>query len=277
MISDRFLVVKPEGHFPGRKVGMSFYYKMYKNKELVERLVEFLRSGMGIENSKIFCTSLNGTLPTGRDFVEIIKQEVKEREMVMALITPEYLKSQFCMMELGAAWVEAEYLCVILAGGVDYEDLSGSPLRGIQMRRIDKEEDLCAVYGEMVMQKLASVDIAQFNKKMQEFLQHAVTYGTKARKLICPDSDGYYKVVVGKERTVPAPYRCYKIKGRLDIETADGSDARENHWIFYKSGVYEDLKEGDVVLLKVGKTERRYFQDIGWARNIYPSEIQVDV
>ena len=121
-----------------------------KNKELVERLVEFLRSGMGIENSKIFCTSINGTLPTGKDFVQIIKQEVKEREMVIALITPEYLESQFCMMELGAAWIEAEYLCPILAGGVEYRDLSESPLQGIQMRKIDKEEDLCAVYNEKI-------------------------------------------------------------------------------------------------------------------------------
>lgn len=79
-----------------------------KNRELVEQFVEFLKLGMGVENSRIFCTSENGTLPTGRNFVEIIRQEVQEREMVIALITPEYLQSRFCMMELGAAWVEAQ-------------------------------------------------------------------------------------------------------------------------------------------------------------------------
>lgn len=248
-----------------------------KNRELVERLVEFLRSGMGIENSKIFCTSLNGALPTGRDFVQIIRQEVKEREMVMALITPEYLKSQFCMMELGAAWIEAEYLCPILAGGVDYQDLSESPLRGIQMRKIDKEEDLCAIYDEMVMQKLVSVNSAQFNKKMQEFLKYAAAYSREEEQMIYPDSHGYYKVMVEKERAVPTPYRCYKIKGKLDIGTADGPDGSESHWIFYKAGVFSDLKKGDVVFLKVGKTERRHFSDIGWARNIYPDEMYADV
>ena len=79
-----------------------------KNGELVEQFVEFLKLGMGIENSRIFCTSENGTLPTGRHFVEIIKREVQKREMVIVLITPEYLKSRFCMMELGAAWVVAQ-------------------------------------------------------------------------------------------------------------------------------------------------------------------------
>ena len=248
-----------------------------KNKELVERQVEFLRSGMGIENSKIFCTSINGTLPTGKDFVQIIKQEVKEREMVIALITPEYLESQFCMMELGAAWIEAEYLCPILAGGVEYRDLSESPLQGIQMRKIDKEEDLCAVYNEMVKQGRASLDIVQFNKKLQEFLKYAVTYGRQEERATCPDSNGYHKVVIEEERTVPAPYRCYKIKGRLDIEAADGADDKESHWIFYKAGVFADLKKGDVVFLKVGKTERKYFADIGWARNIYPDKMYKDV
>jgi hypothetical protein len=41
--------------------------------------------------------------------------------------------------------------------------------------------------------------------------------------------------------------------------------------------VFADLKKGDVVFLKVGKTERKYFADIGWARNIYPDKMYKDV
>ena len=39
-----------------------------KDRELVEQIVELLQLGMGVEPSKIFCTSLEGTLPTGEDF-----------------------------------------------------------------------------------------------------------------------------------------------------------------------------------------------------------------
>ncbi len=254
-----------------------------KNGELVEQFVEFLKLGMGIENSRIFCTSENGTLPTGRHFVEIIKREVQKREMVIALITPEYLKSRFCMMELGAAWVVAQYLCPILAGRVDYKDLDDTPLAGMQMRKIDSEDDLCAVYDEMVRQEFVSVNIAQFNKKRIDFMkrisaveseQACETSAMEEGGRHHSDSEGYYNVIVEEERSVPAPYKCYKIKGRLSL-TMEEQDDTKGHWIFYRKDAFGPLKAGDHVCLKVAKTEKRYFPDIGWARNIYPEDMHV--
>lgn len=256
-----------------------------KNRELVEQFVEFLKLGMGVENSRIFCTSENGTLPTGRNFVEIIRQEVQEREMVIALITPEYLQSRFCMMELGAAWVEAQYLCPLLAGGVDYKDLDDTPLAGLQMRKIDSEDDLCAIYDEMVRQEFVSMKTAQFNKKRREFMKgissvktvrSSETSGMEESGQYHLDSEGYYNIVVEEERSVPAPYKCYKIKGRLPLATEETDDT-EGHWIFYRKDAFALLKAGDHVRLKVGKTEKRYFPDIGWARNVYPEDMQVIV
>ncbi len=256
-----------------------------KNRQLVEQFVEFLKLGMGIDNGRIFCTSINGTLPTGTNFVEVISREVQEREMVIALITPEYLESRFCMMELGAAWIEAQYLCPILAGGVDYSDLKDTPLAGVQMRKIDSEDDLCAVYDEMVRQEFVSVNIAQFNKKRAEFLKELTAVepeqGCEAvdleeSGLYRPDSEGYYYVTVEKERPVPAPYKCYKIKGRLFLGTEEKDDTL-SHWIFYQKDVFVSLKAGDRVCLKVAKTQRRFFPDIGLARNIYPENMHVMV
>ena len=196
-----------------------------KNGELVEQFVEFLKLGMGIENSRIFCTSENGTLPTGRHFVEIIKREVQKREMVIVLITPEYLKSRFCMMELGAAWVVAQYLCPILAGGVDYKDLDDTPLAGMQMRKIDSEDDLCAVYDEMVRQEFVSVNIAQFNKKRIDFMkkisaveseQACETSAMEEGRRHHSDSEGYYNVIVEEERFVPSFRKQYTVVGIVE-------------------------------------------------------------
>lgn len=244
-----------------------------KNKELVEQLVELLKLGMGVDNSKIFCTQLKGTLPTGKDFVSKIKEEVQKREMVIAIITPEYLKSVFCMMELGAAWVGAEYLCPILAGGVKYEDLAGSPLSGIQMRMIDSKEDWYVVYDELVRQGIILTNTAQFSKKLDDFMQYAVFCPKKSSHLISPDAKGYYCVEIEKERKVPPLYKCYLIKGKLDLKESGEQTEDESHWIFYNKGVYDDLRPGDKVRLKVCKTDRKYFADIGWARNIYPDDM----
>lgn len=247
-----------------------------KNKELVERIVALLQLGMGVESSKIFCTSLNGTLPTGKNFVEIIKENVRKQEMVMAVITPEYLKSQFCMMELGAAWIEAEYLCPILADGVDFKDLENSPLSGIQMKKIDEKDDWYVIYDELISQQIISTNTAQFNKQLQKFMDYIAACAKEDAALHSPDASGYYNVVIEKERNVPAPYKCYKIKGRLYIEKVKEQIESESHWIFYKEGVYDALRVGDKVRLKIGRTERKHYDDIGFARNIYPDEMYVE-
>lgn len=246
-----------------------------KNSALVERIVELLQSGMGIERSKIFCTSLNGTLPTGKNFIEIIKDKVQNQQMVMAIITPEYLQSQFCMMELGAAWIKSEYLCPILADGTVYSDLANSPLAGIQMRRADYEDDWYAIYDELIEQQMIPINTAQFRKKLQNFIKSIPSGPTKNTLLSTPDLNGYYDVSIEKERAVPSPFQCYKIKGKLSIAGAEEFIESESHWIFYKTGVFNTLKAGDQVRLKIAKTERRYFNDIGFARNIYPEEMYV--
>ncbi|MCM1161340.1 MAG: toll/interleukin-1 receptor domain-containing protein [Roseburia sp.] len=247
-----------------------------QNGDLVEHVVELLQSGMGIGRERIFCTSLNGALPTGRDFVSIIKENMRECEMVIALITREYLESAFCMMELGAAWVQTDYLCPILAGNVDYKDLAETPLKSIQMRKLGNENDFFAIFDEMSKREIITFrDTMQFNKKLKEFMKDIVKYSSEGRGLICPDLDGYYEAKVEKVRKVPELYRCYKIMGNLDLKDNGIEKMEETHWIFFKAGVYDDLKEGDVIRLKVGKTERRKFSDIGWARNIYPDELLV--
>ena len=247
-----------------------------KNRDLVERVVELLQSGMGIGREKIFCTSLNRALPTGRDFISIIKENMRECKMVMALITKEYLESSFCMMELGAAWVQADYLCPILAGNVDYKDLEETPLKSIQMRKLGNENDLFAIFDEMVNKKIITVmDTMRFNRKLKEFMEDTTKYSGVDGRLIYPDLDGYYEAKVEKVRDVPKLYRCYKIMGNLDLREGEIGKKEETHWIFFKAGVYDDLKEGDIIRLKIGKTERKQYPDIGWVRNIYPDELYV--
>lgn len=246
-----------------------------KDRELVEHIVELLQLGMGMEHHKIFCTSLDGTLPTGEDFIKIIRDNVKDRGMVLAVITPEYLKSQFCMMELGAAWVEAEYLCPILAQGTEHQDLEASPLANIQMRKADQERDWDVIYDELLGHGMISANTARFHKKLQEFMKYIRCLQGKTDSLYRPDQEGYYQVIIEAARTVPSPYRCYKIKGKLMIEGLQQFLDSESHWIFYTEGAYGDLKAGDQVRLKISKTERRRFSDIGFARNIYPGDLRV--
>lgn len=267
-----------------------------KDRKFVEQIVEFLQLGMGVELRKIFCTSLYGTLPTGEDFIKIIKNNVKDRGMVLAVITPEYLKSQFCMMELGAAWAGAERLYPILALGTEYKDLESSPLAKVQMRKADQERDWGVIYDELVKYQMISVNTPRFYEKLPQFMESISRFkrksdqlytsdllpddirfpaGAKPDPLYMPDPSGYYSVTIEAERSVPSAYRCYKIKGKLVIEGLQKWLDSESHWIFYTEGAYDDPKVGDQVRLKISKTERRTFPDIGFARNIYPADMEV--
>ena len=74
-------------------------------------------------------------------------------------------------------------------------------------------------------------------------------------------------------RNVPHDFKCYKIQGllNLDEKLLNG----ETHWIFYRTGMYEELKIGDIIRFKVSQTEIRQFRDLTNARNIYPDTLEV--
>lgn len=245
-----------------------------KDKVLVEHVVDLLQSGMGIGRDRIFCTSLNGTLPTGEDFISTIKEKMQEYNVVVAIITPEYLKSLFCVMELGAAWMSAEIVFPILAKGIKYSDLEKTPLKSIQMRCCQKEDDWYAVYDEFLkLQIISKPDTSQVNRKIANFL---TDIKTQDNPIIVPNENGYYQVEIIAKRNVPEPFRCYQIKGHLDLSLwGIDFDENESHWLFFKAGAYDDLNVGDVVKFKIHSTERNNFTDIGYARNIYPDDLEI--
>lgn len=75
------------------------------DRELVEAFENLLSKVTGTTSSDIFVSSLEGQgVPKGGNFVDDIRQEVTDADAVIALISPAYLDSPFCMAELGAAW-----------------------------------------------------------------------------------------------------------------------------------------------------------------------------
>lgn len=119
-----------------------------KNRELLDDFLEFLQLGMGVERNDIFYTSAAGDLATGETFMETIRQQLWDSEAVISIITEEYLKSKFCMAEMGAAWAMSKrYFPIIL---VPVERLKCTPLCGLQLRRMNSHGDLAAVYDELL-------------------------------------------------------------------------------------------------------------------------------
>lgn len=242
-----------------------------KNKELVEILTEFLQLGMGVNRSDIFCTSFPSGLPTGEAFIEKIREELKESEAVIFLITEEYLKSLFCVTEMGAAWALGKKIYPLLT--VKSDKLNRTPLLGLQMRFLNSTDDLSVIYDEFCVSGItAGRRTAEYNRRLPRFLED-VEKTVTGERLLKKYGDGYYYTEITKVRRVPAPYRCYRIKGHVDSWT--GENEAKTDWLFFREGVYPELKEGDRVKFKIYKTEVRPFPDLGLAKNIYPAELEI--
>lgn len=68
--------------------------------------MEALRLGANDPGDRIFCSSVEGLgIPTGAEFLQYIREQLQDTDLVVPLITLGYLDSTFCAYELGAAWV----------------------------------------------------------------------------------------------------------------------------------------------------------------------------
>lgn len=141
-----------------------------KNKELVERFVEFLQLGMGVMKEDIFCTMFPEHLTTGKEFMDKIRTELQECETVISIITEEYLQSTFCLIEMGAAWVMSKNYFPLIT--VPYECLKGTPLYGLQMRKLYKEDDISTIYDELYECGVRGKhQTAQFTRRLPGFIK----------------------------------------------------------------------------------------------------------
>lgn len=125
------------------------------DKPLVEAFVDFLRLGLDINQKDIYCTSIIGTIPTGQNFVDNIKNNIEGTQLVILLLTENYFKSKFCLAEMGAVWMVNKNIYPIIISPLSYEALEGTPLAGVQSKRIQHSGDLIAIADEFYKLKIA--------------------------------------------------------------------------------------------------------------------------
>ncbi|WP_162513142.1 toll/interleukin-1 receptor domain-containing protein [Aeromonas dhakensis] len=110
-----------------------------KDKSLVEAVVDLIEDGIGVPESEIFCSSLDGYgIPTGENFVTYIKSQIQEPKAVILLLTPSYFKSNFCLCEMGAAWVKSHKVFPVIVPPLMYSDVK-DVLLGTQAAKIDDD------------------------------------------------------------------------------------------------------------------------------------------
>lgn len=142
-----------------------------KDEALVEEFVDLLHVGVGIQPDDIFCSSLPGMdIPTGAAFISHIKAQVTNPDLVLLMISPDFLKSQFCQHEVGASWALSLPIYPIIVPPLDYADVSGV-LAGTQMAKLNDKESLNDLRDDLTEKlKLKPYRTSHWERKRDKFL-----------------------------------------------------------------------------------------------------------
>lgn len=94
-----------------------------KNVDIATALVNYLLSGLIIDDKDIRASSVAGHGFKFGDLKNNIKNDLDEAPILIALVTKESLESYWVMMELGAAWILSKKMIPILASDIRHNDL----------------------------------------------------------------------------------------------------------------------------------------------------------
>jgi len=168
---------KTEG-MPIRKV---FVSHAATDKKLADYLVDLLQTGVDVQRGQIVCTSLEGMgIPKGTTFVDWIRDELVGAQLVIALITPEYFESAFCLCELGATWATKANLYPLIVPPLTYAHLK-AVLVGCQAGVADTDTDLDEMFERVKIAVGTSPSIGRWNQKKIAFIARVRNYSKSVK------------------------------------------------------------------------------------------------
>ena len=211
---------------------------------IVEPFIRFLKDGLGISGDDIFCTSMIGTLKTGNDFITQIKEGLQGCKKVVFIITENYLRSAFCLAELGAAWAIEQNIYPIIVPPVNFADLSRTPLPTIQTQDISSDSFTSILRDEMLREGIAcgSISTTQLTSAVCEFNKCIDSVLKKAPQPLMADAQGYavatvveYRKLVQNKRVT---YHGYRLKEK--IAPIGSNEKNTSHWLLHlaKNGLF---------------------------------------
>ena len=85
--------------------GRLFLSHSSKDERLADIFLDLL-TGAGLSESRIFYSSVRATgIESGQPVEQVLREQLQRSSFVVQLISPSFMASPMCLMELGAAWV----------------------------------------------------------------------------------------------------------------------------------------------------------------------------
>lgn len=149
---------------------------------IVKPFIEMLVLGLGVDRSEIYCTS-DGDIPTGANFADHIKNNINAAELVVLILTANYMESHFCLNEMGAAWANNQNIYPIIIPPETYKILDRSALRGVTNVLNANEEDLQKLRDEFEAKNLTgNIRSVEYRHRGKQLLDSIKKYNKQREK-----------------------------------------------------------------------------------------------
>jgi hypothetical protein len=120
-----------------------FLSHSHVDKEIATALVDVIEATM-VPRERVLCTSHDNPKyrePEGVDVSRYLRDHLTQSSCVIGLLTPNSMKSPWCLFELGGAWALATRTYPLLAGGLSQEDLPAA-LQGTDAAQLNQLEEV---------------------------------------------------------------------------------------------------------------------------------------
>ena len=132
----------------GQNKGAVFVSHAAEDKNIAERVINTLACGLSLRSDCFFYTSkLSIGVPSGREF--FVHQGIdRGAKLVISLVPPAFLKSQFCLAESGVTWALGKDWSILTFPGVAPSELGGF-LKELQAAKITDKDALSELAGRL--------------------------------------------------------------------------------------------------------------------------------
>lgn len=231
-------------------------------------------------------------IETGSEWNAVISQKISETAVAILLVSKDYLASKYIaekeIKPIFAAHSngELEIIQVIITPCIFSKIKNLSKLQAVN----DPSQPLCAmsvieqdyIWSKVAedilekLEKLSGLHKIKKDAKKQQNTPHKDTAQKSFEKSESINKNWHRASIIEKRSNVREDYRCYKLDKTLPLLEGELAE-NESHWLFYRTGEFEDLKIGDRVVFNVTKiNELRNWNDLKNTRNIYISELLID-
>ncbi|UCH92321.1 MAG: toll/interleukin-1 receptor domain-containing protein [Candidatus Aminicenantes bacterium] len=150
-----------------------------EDKPIIEKFEDtILYLGLNIQMEEIFCSSTAGTKPPiGVNFKDIIKSNLKNAEVVILVITPNFKNSEMCQNEAGAAWILSKKVIPLIVEPIDYSSV-GVIHEKNQIEKLTDREGLDRLKDELekTLKIPSKIPLDKWNRLKEDFLDYLLKY-----------------------------------------------------------------------------------------------------